>query len=510
MKGERVFCKDNVGLLAAAVLVFTLHLITVNQYGYFRDELYYIASTDHLDFGYVDHPPLSIALLAMTRSILGDSLLAVRLLPALCSAVFVLLAGLMAREFGGGWFARTVTGLSVVFSVYLFLFHIYSMNFLDFMFWALAFFVLIHILRGGRNRLWVLLGIVLGLGLLNKISILWLGAGLLVGLVLTHHRLLLRTRWPWVAGSIAVLLFLPYVAWQIVHGWPTLEFMRNATQYKMVAIPPLEFLTNQIFVMNPVNAPIWILGLFFGLFARDMREWRIFPWIFLAVAAVLIISGESRAYYLGPAYPPVLALGAVAIERFIGRIGWTWLKPALIAVILMGGAVMTPLGLPILPPEQYIEHAERLGMRPPAEERSELGELPQHLADMFGWEEMAATVARVYESLPPEDRAECGIFAHNYGEAGAIDVLGRKYGLPKAMCGHNSCWLWGPGDWSGEVVIIIGGDIDDHLASLEEVAPADTIRSRYAMPYENNLPVYVGRKLKMPVEELWPLVRFFI
>jgi hypothetical protein len=171
---------------------------------------------------------------------------------------------------------------------------------------------------------------------------------------------------------------------------------------------------------------------------------------------------------------------------------------------------MLPLGLPILPPEKYIQHAERLGMRPPAEEHSDQGELPQHLADMFGWEEMVATVARVYESLPPDEQSKCRIYTTNYGEAGAIDVLGRRHGLPKAICGHNSYWLWGPGDWSGEVVIIIGGDYEGHRESLEEVAPADTIRSRYAMPYENNLPVYVGRRLKMPVEVIWPTTRHFI
>jgi hypothetical protein len=507
---ESSFWKANAGLLLVGILAFVLQLITVNQYGYFRDELYYIASTDHLDFGYVDHPPLSIAVLAVTRAVLGDSLLAVRLLPALCMGFFVVLAGLMAREFGGGGFSRMVAALTVTFSIYLALFHLYSMNFLDFVFWALAFYVLIRIIRSGNNKLWILLGIVLGLGLLNKISILWLGVGLLVGLTLTHHRRFLLTRWPWIAGSIAVVLFLPYVLWQMTHGWPTLEFIRNATQHKMVAVSPLQFLTNQIFAMNPINAPIWVLGLFFGLFSREVRDWRIFGWIFLAVAAVLLISRESRVYYLAPAYPPILALGAVSIERFIRRRGWTWLKPTVVVILLIVGAVMLPLGLPILPPEKYIQHAERLGMRPRAEERSELGELPQHLADMFGWEEMVATVARVYENLSPEEQSECRIYATNYGEAGAIDVLGRRYGLPKAMCGHNSYWLWGPGDWSGEVVIIIGGDYQDHLESLEEVTPADTIRSRYAMPYENNLPVYVGRRLKMPLEIIWPMTRHFI
>jgi hypothetical protein len=510
MTEPRLIRRENLVLFLLALLVLVLHLSVINRYGWFRDELYYVASTDHPSFGYVDHPPLSIAILASVRTLLGDSLFAVRLLPALCSALLVILTGIIVRNFGGRRFAEALAGLAVIFSIYLALFHFYSMNFLEVIFWALAAYILIRILRGGSPRLWVLLGVVLGLGLMNKISTLWLGVGLFVGLLLTHHRRHLSTRWPWAAGILALVIFSPYLIWQLKHGWPTLEFILNATEYKMVGVGPGEFLLNQLFVMNPLNAPIWIIGFLYCMFSREHGNWRIFGWIFLTVVAILLISGESRASYLSPAYPPILASGAVAIERFVERRRWNWLKPVAVVILLAGGLVFVPLGLPILSPEAYIAHTTRLGMSPPAEERSEQSELPQHYADMFGWEEMVETVARVYESLPPEDRLKCRIFAQNYGEAGAIDVLGRRYGLPKALCGHNSYWFWGPGDWSGELMIIIGGDLEDHLESLEEVAPADTIRSRYAMPYENNLPVFVGRRLRRSVEEIWEQVRFFI
>jgi hypothetical protein len=501
--------KEDPTLVLPPLLFLALELLVVNRYGYFRDELYYLASTEHVSLGYVDHPPLSIWILAVNRALLGDSLLATRWLPALLGALSVLMTMLLAREFGGGRFARTMAGLASTFTVYLALCHFYSMNAWDIFFWTLSFFILVQILKNPSPRLWILLGVILGLGLLNKISVLWLGAGIFGAFLVTQRRLLL-TRWPWIAGGIAFTIFLPFLLWQIAHGWPTVEFITNATRYKMVDFSFGEFISNQVITMNPGYAPIWIIGLLYAVFSRESKRWSVFGWIFLTVAAVLVIRGATRAYYLSLAYPPIFALGALAIERFLRKSRWVWIRPLIIVVMVLTGFTMLPMALPVLSPEDYIAYAERMGFSPPAEERGERAQLPQHFADMFGWEEMVDTVARVYESLPPEERAVCRIFAQNYGEAGAVDVLGRRRGLPRAMCGHNSYWLWGPGDWTGEVVIIIGGDPDDHAAALEESAPADTIRSRYAMPYENDLPVYIGRDLKVPLEEVWESARFFI
>ena len=238
----------------------------MQQYGYFRDELYYLASTDHLDWGYVDHPPLSIAILALIRAVFGDSLLALRVVPALVGVATVFVAGVIARQLGGGRFAQGLTALCVLMSpVFLGTAHYYSMNVFDQLFWAVAVLILLRALDEGRPRHWGMLGVVLGLGFLNKISILWLVAGMLVGLVFTPYRRVLREPWPWVGMLVAGVLSLPYLLWQTAHGWPTLEFMRNATTLKMVDVSPLRFVIDQVLSMNAGAAPVWIAGIAFGL-----------------------------------------------------------------------------------------------------------------------------------------------------------------------------------------------------------------------------------------------------
>ena len=221
------------GLLAAAKLL--VHLAAISRYGYFRDELYYLACADHLGWGYVEHPPLSIAVLAAVRAVLGDSLVALRIVPVLAGMVIIFLVGALTRRLGGGRFAQGLAGLCALAApVFLGQDRYYSMNAFDLLFWTLAAWALVRALEGGAPRHWIALGGVLGLGLLNKISLLWFGGGLFVGLLLTPHRRVLRTGWPWVAGGIASLLFLPYLIWQMQHGWPVREFMHNATSRKGV------------------------------------------------------------------------------------------------------------------------------------------------------------------------------------------------------------------------------------------------------------------------------------
>ena len=251
--------------IAAAKLV--LHLLWANGYGYFRDELYYIACARHLAWGYVDHPPLSVAVLAGVRAALGDSRPALRLLPALVGAAVVLLAGWLAREIGGGRVAMVLAAIAaLVAPVYLAIDHFYSMNALEGLFWTVAVCLVARILRMRGVvtwQTWAVLGVVLGLGLLNKASLLWLIGGVFLGLVLTPQRRLLRSPGPWLAVVIAAALLAPHVVWQIDNGWPTREFMQNATGEKMAAISPLAFLRAQIDDMHPLNAlargsPGWV------------------------------------------------------------------------------------------------------------------------------------------------------------------------------------------------------------------------------------------------------------
>ena len=507
----RVTRRTLVALGALALVALLIQLAGITRYGYFRDELYYLASTDHLDWGYVEHPPLSIAVLALVRALLGDSLLALRIVPALLGSALVVLTGWMAVTLGGGTFAAALAATAAVFAPnYLGTCHYYSMNAIDLILWTLAVLALIRTLASTSLRPWLWLGLAMGFGLLNKISMLWFGGGLFAAMVLTGHRGRLATPGPWLAAAIAALLFLPHVIWQVRHGFPTLEFMHNATARKMVAVPIGHFVTDQLLSMGPANAPLWIAGLVFGLATDVAGRGRLLSLIYMAVFVLLAAGGRSRASYLSVAYPMLFAMGAIAVERLAAPAGRAWLKPAAIAFVALLGAPLVPFGVPLLPVETFIRYQAALGVAPRTEEHLRLAALPQQYADMFGWDEIVALVARAYERLTPEERAHCRVFGQNYGEAGAVDVLGRRYGLPHAMSGHNSYWLWGPGDWDGSVLIIIGGGRADNAGFFESIEIVGQTRAPYAMPYENGLDVSIARGLKAPIRAVWPQLKHYI
>ncbi len=496
--------------LAFALAKLGLHLWTSSGYGYFRDELYYLACAEHLSAGYVDHPPLSVLVLALVRATLGDSLLAIRLVPALLGAATVVVTGLLVRELGGGrWASGLAMTAALISPVHLALGHFYSMNAFDLLVWALVALLVVRIVKAGEARDWWWLGLVLGLGLLVKISVLWLGFGLLVGLVATPERRWLWTRWPWLAGTVAFALFSPYLAWQIAHGWPTLEFIENATGSKMAPVSPLEFLLGQVEMVHPFTAPLWLGGLAFLFVAREGRRFQVLAWIYLTVFVLLAFSGTSRSNYLAPAYAWLFAAGAVAAERLANRPRLGWARYAAPAVLVAGGVISTPLVLPILPVEQYLQYARALGETPSTDEQKKLGQLGQFFADMHGWDAIVADVARVHGSLAAEEREAARIFAPDYGVAGAIDLLGRNQGLPPAISGHNNYFLWGPRGWDGRVLIVVGGEQEQLAGLFAEVVRAGTIECGLCMPYENHRPIWVARGLRSPVDAVWPTVKHF-
>ncbi|MCP4201680.1 MAG: glycosyltransferase family 39 protein [bacterium] len=507
--------RSSIRELIPVIALFTiaklaLHLFTHAGYGYFRDELYYLACTEHLAAGYVDHPPLSVFVLWLVRQGLGDSLLALRLVPALAGSATVGLVGAMAARLGGGrWaVALAMTG-ALVAPVFLALDHIYSMNALDLFFWALAGYLVIGIVQQGNPRRWCLLGLVLGLALLNKISVLWLGAGLLVGLVITPERRWLKTPWPWVAGAIATAVFSPHVFWQMRNGWPTAEFIKNATGEKMAEVAPLDFVLGQVGMLLPFALPLWLAGLLFLFLHRKGKSYRILGWVYVAVFLILMLSGSSRSNYLAPAYTWLFAAGGVAAAGLLSRPRLTWLRPTALIALAILGAVVAPLALPVLPVDAYLRHAEALGQQPATEERKELGQLGQFFADMHGWEEITDTVVAVHRGLPPAEQAIARVFAPDYGVAGAIDLFGRRQGLAPVLSGHNSYWLWGPGDADGRVLLVVGGSEEELRPLFSQLDRAATIDCGLCIPYENGNPVWIGRDLRLPLAELWPNIKHY-
>ncbi len=496
------------GLLLLALAAVAVHLLTNGTYGYFRDELYYIACSDHLAWGYVDHPPLSIAVLALTRALLGDSISAIRLPVALAAGACVFLTGLLARQMGGGRAAQWLAALGWLFTAAtLAIFSFFSMNAFDMLFWVAGALLAARMLCTGDDRLWLAFGALMGLGLLNKISVAFFSTGLLAGLLLTPQRRLLWSRWLVAGGALAALLFLPHLLWQAAHGFPTLEFMHNAMLYKNMPMSPGTFIGAQLIDSNPLVAPLWIAGLGALLFSAALRPYRALGLAYLFVLA-LLMAQHGKPYYLFPAYPPLLAAGGVLVERLAAR-RWRWLPAAAALWLSIGGIAVAPLALPVLPPRALAGYLRFIGIGPPREERSPLGALPQIFADRFGWPHLVEVVAGVYASLPPPERSRAAILAGNYGEAGAIDFFGAGDGLPRAISPHNNYWLWGPGGTDGSLAIAVGIPREDLERYFRSVEKAAVVESPWAMPLETNLPVYVCRDLRLPLPDAWRQIKRF-
>jgi 4-amino-4-deoxy-L-arabinose transferase-like glycosyltransferase len=508
---RRTLLAGNTVLFSLALVKLLVHLLTAGNYGYFRDELYYIAASEHLSLGYVDFPPFVALATALARATLGDSLLALDLLPALAGAAVVALAGLMARELGGGRFAQGLAALAVLVAPNFLVFGTFiSMDAFDQLFWVSTAYVLLLILKRNKPRLWPLFGLFAGLGLLTKLTILAFGFAVLVALLLTPARRHLRSAWPWIGGAIAVAFLAPYAYWNATNGWPTPEFWGEYGG-KVDAASPVEFLVEQIVTMQPPTLPLWLAGLGFYLFAREGRPYRALGWVYV-VLFVLFAVLNTRFYFLAPAYPMLFAAGGVAIERFFGGRGrWRWALPAYAAVLAISGAVVAPITVvPVLPVETLAKVTGAFGGDAGVQvETRQIAEIPQVFADRFGWEGMTETVARVYERLPPEERSRACVLTGNYGEAGAIDFFGAKYGLPKAISGHNSYYLWGPRGCSGQTVVSVGAPRQRLEGVFGRIERAGTVRCRYCMPDENGLPVYVSRNPKLPFEEAWPRLKHY-
>ncbi len=495
-------------LVMVGAMQMIVHFVTNGNYGIFRDEFYYLECVRHLDWGYVDHPPLSIALLAASVRLFGDGQWPIRILTALTGGALVFMSGALASRLGGGRFAQILAAICALVSpVYLANTSYYSLNAFDILFWTLALYVAIDILDGRRDR-WLWFGVVIGLGLQNKISVLFPVAGIGLGIILSGRwRLLLDKMVIW-AVLIAALIFLPHVIWQIHHGWPTIEFMRNAEQYKNVSMNLGQFLGGQIFENGPVNAAIWLIGLVALLTAPRFRGYRAIGIAYIVIFLMFVMT-NAKVYYLSPIYTILLAAGAVLVEGWVSRVGRRWLRPVAISLVLVAGAIVAPMAIPILPVETFIRYSKALGFEPPTEERLEMGVLPQHFADRFGWEHLADKVATVYFRLSPVERADCMIHARNYGEAGAITYYGRRRGLPPAVSQHNSYYLWGTGNYSGNTILMVRRSLENLGDEFESIEVADTILSRYAMPYESNLMILVCRGIKVPLGKFWVQGRLY-
>jgi hypothetical protein len=496
-------------LLALVAVKLAIHLPLLGRYGYFRDELYFLDCGRHLSWGYVDLAPL-IAWIARGLLELGGSLPLLRLVSAIAGAALVAMTMVLAQRLGGDRFAQALAGIAVIVApIFLAFSSLFAMNVFEPLIWTGCALVIVHIIRTGDSRWWLLFGALAGIGLENKHSMLFFGFATAVAVVLTPLRRELGRRWIWLGAGVALLLFMPNLVWQVQNGFPTLEDLRNVRETgKNVELAPLAFLGQQILIIHPVLLPVWLAGLWFLIAGRG-RRFRVIGWIFV-VFFTTMLALKGKAYYVAPIYPLVLAAGGVAFESAIDRLSSTLARrsahAAVLAVVVVLGAALAPIAIPLLSPADLVAYQQGLGIAPSKTEVNHVGPLPQMFGDQFGWEELVADVARVFHALPEDERAAACIFTGNYGEAGAINLFGPSLGLPPAISGHQTHSMWGPGDCTGEVVIVLQVGADDLAEVFDSVEVAGSHFHPWGMAEENR-DILVCRGLKMPLAELWPQLK---
>jgi len=492
-----------------AIANFPMHFYFNNRYGYFRDEFNYIACGEHLAWGYVDHPPLIPFLVKICRLVLGDSLRSIRFIPALATSAAVILTAMIARELGGRRFALVLSALAfIVAPITLSDGSLLTTNCLEPLLWMGCVYFAILAIKRDDPRYWLWFGVVAGIGLEEKYSIAVLGFAIVGGLLLTEQRRVFATKCMWLGGALAFLVFLPNFLWNVEHHWPFAELMHNIkADGRDVVLSPAAYFAQQVLLIHPLLAPIWIIGVLAFLFSARLKPYRFLGWTYL-FAFTVFVALKGKNYYLAPIYAAYLAAGAVVIDGFIARTRQAWLKPVLAILILGGGAWLAPLLMPVLPIDQFISYMEKLPFKVPRSEHSHMRAiLPQHYADQFGWEEIVAEVNLAYTKLSPEERTGCGIMAQDYGQAGAIDFLGRRYGLPPALSGHQTYFLWGPRGYSGNCLIVL----DDSREVLEGLFEhVEFVGNSADNPYalEREIPVFICRGAKLgPLAQLWPQLK---
>jgi dolichyl-phosphate-mannose-protein mannosyltransferase len=513
-------------VLAITLAKLLFHIYFNNRYGYFRDEFDYISCGDHLAWGYVDQPPLIPFLTHVSRALFGDSLRAIRFFPALASSLLVVQAAVLAREFGGRRFALLLTAVTVVIAPqYLSNGSLLGTNCLEPNLWmGCAYFAILAIKRAATEkapRYWLWFGLVAGLGLQEKYSIAVFGFGMVVGLLLTAQRRIFLNPWIWIGGLAAFLVFLPNLLWNIHYHWPFVELMRNIrAEGRDVILPLPQYFLQQTLLVDPITAPIWLTGLFALLFSARFKPYRALGWCYLVCFTVFFVL-HGKNYYLAPIYPMLLAAGAVVIESAIegresgaksavesSRSRRGWLKPVVVIILLASGAHLAPIVVPVLSPEAFLAYTKHLPFKLPVLEHSHArAALPQWYADQFGWEEIVAETAQAWNRIPVQERGDCGIFAQDYGQAGAIDFLGRRYGLPPALSGHQTWFLWGPRGYSGNCMVVL----DDSRENLEQLWDrVEYVGASADNPYalERQIDVFICHGARFgTLAEFWPKVK---
>ena len=502
---QRIPDRFRIPLFAAAV-AFLVHLVGNPHYGFFGDELYFIVCGQHPQWNYVDQPPVA-PLLAAASQAFGPSLVLLRALPALFAGVGIYVTCLVVTEFGGAAYAQILSAIVVFFLPVLTDFGMkVSPDMVGLWSWPLLTLWLVRLARNANARLWIPIGVLMGVSILSKYNVLFFAFALLVGILLTPERRILYSRWFLVGTLIAVVIALPSFLWQVHYGYPMLELLRTVQQGKNLVVGPLGYIGQQLWISG-LLAPFWLLGLVW-LFFRPGLRFLAYGYVLL-IAIMIVLHGKH--YYPANAYPYLVAAGCVQVEAWTRE--FRMVRTTIAVVTVMLGLVFFPVVMPVLP-EAWLAsyykdlhsffHVSRQSIET---ERREAAELPSDFASMHGWSELTAIVNRTYQELPAADRQEAVVLVQNYSEAAAIEFLSN----PKVpvISGHNQYFLWGPGRYSGNVLICVGSNCDSAVPYFRTCSLQARLEAPWIQPSEYDIPIMLCRDIKRPLVELWPLAKFY-
>ncbi len=494
-----------IALLGYIALATTVcHLIISENYGYFLDELYTIACSQHISLAFVDIPPVAPTLLALVTAVLGNSLFAIHLLPSLFSGAAVIIAGLMAKELGGKKLAMVIAGLAAAFvPVWMALGSLYTYDFLDQLILLILFFFMIKLIKSENLKLWLVIGAIAGIGLMTKPSMIFFVIGIALALLFTKHRRMYATPWPWLGAGIAFIIILPALIWQIGNDFPIAEYWGAYSIGKAVHADPVEFVLMQIVGMNAILLPLWLLGLYYLLFDREGKRYRLLGVTFLVLFVIFLATG-AKMYMPIPTYGMLLAGGAVLLERFASRKNLRKIFIAAYAcLIALTGVVQAPNFMPILPVDSLIQYYDTIGgifgTKSIKLDNNTRVDLPQYFYDRFEWDVLVSDVAETYDSIPEAERADTAIVTQNYGWAGAIDFFGREKGLPKATCGQLNYYFFSMDNIGRKTWIMVGESKERMQEVFENVTVAKISKTVYRKPSETV--ITICREPKFITEE---------
>ena len=492
--------------LYAAIAAFLIHLVCNPHYGFFGDELYFIVCGQHPQWNYVDQPPIA-PLLAAASQMLGPSLVLLRAVPALFAAAGIYVTCLAVIELGGTAYAQLLSAIAVFFIPVLTDFGMkVSPDMVGLFTWPLIALWIVRLTKGANPRLWVAIGVLMGLSILSKYTVLFFAVALLMGLLLTPERRILYSWWFIVGAVISAVIALPAFLWQGHYGYPMLELLRAGQHGKNVIVGPLRYLGQQILISG-LLAEFWIIGLAW-LFLRS--RFRFLAYGYVLLIAMMIVE-HGKHYYPADVYPYLVAAGCVQIEDWTEKL--RKVRVAIAAATVLLGLAFFPIVMPVLPEAKLSMYERRLftllhiSRESIATENRALPELPTDFANMHGWTELTAIVNRVYQGLPPGDRAQTVVMAQNYSEAAAIEFLSEPK-IP-VISGHNQYFLWGPRGYTGDIVICVGGNCDSAARQFRTCSLEARLEAPWIQPSEYDMPIMLCRGIKKPLSELWPLTKLY-